>query len=183
MGDSTSNRDCRAMARRILDLANGEVLPGADAALERHLAACAPCRERLAHDRADRAAREAAWTATRFPPDARAAFWTGLERRVAAPVRMSVWRRPVVSAAASLALLAGGVALGVSAGPWVKRWWGSGPAPMAASAPTARVPETLSDKGASIAPAAEVTNADAWGKARYAWPELKLVSGRQGGGF
>lgn len=178
MGDSTSSRECRAAARGILDLANGEILPGTDPALERHLAGCPSCRERLACDRSDRAAREAAWSATRFPARRGADFQAGVERRAAmAPVRAPAWRRPLVSIAASFLLLAGGIALGFSAGPWVKRWLGPGPVPVQTAVPTAR------NTDMTVSPALEAMEGDRREKARYAWPELKLVSGRQGGGF
>lgn len=173
MDDSKSNRDCRVFARAILDLANGEIPTGASPDLEGHLASCAACRERLASDRQDRAARDAAWEAGRFPPGRGAAFWEELERR-AAPGSRGAWRRRVVATAASFLILAGGIGLGALAGPWVKRWMGRAEAPAAPVPPAAR--EAAHPHGAGSA------EADApGGGIRYAWPELRLVSGGEGG--
>lgn len=173
MDDSKSSKGCRAFARGILDLANGEVSAGDIPGLEGHLASCADCSGRLARDRQDRAARDAAWGAARFPDGRGAAFWEELDRRAARGPAAS-WRRRLTATAASFLLLAGGVGVGMLAGPWVKRWMAEPEAP-ASPQPRTTARETL--------PAATGTaEADAaGGEIRYAWPELRLVSGGEGG--
>lgn len=142
--DGSTPDACAAFSGRILDLANGEIQAGADAALASHLSACAACRRRLAADRADRAARDASAAALRFPGERSDAFWDELSRRAARVAsRRRLWR-PARAAASFLLLSGGGFGVGYVAGPWLAAPWipsapsrtadAGGAVPMAASA-------------------------------------------------
>ncbi len=194
MGDSM-NDACPGFSARILSLANGDLLPWQDGALETHLAACGRCRSRLEVDRADRAARETAYGAGTFPAGRGEVFGEELSGRVAqveTQARAPVWRTRGLRAAAALLLLAGGIGIGYLAGPSVKAFWEGGErikekgsAPLVPAKARLRSAEKSKTPRNALVPRPEIEFFDNVQtdpeRIRFVWPDLKLASADQGG--